>query len=441
MKPIKIVYSWIGPKGPIWNTELPNILSFSSVAQNSYVDSRLWWAESAWTLFFNRFRPKFELHPSCVMEQDDIFIYPFSLAWRVNFTNYFMSTGGILEYGHVPNHIIHHVRNSKGYFLIDLSAEAFVQSGQLASMHSYFSGYHRIPMNKIIYITGCMNAEKLYDDFCKRHNIGDDKMIILSLPISQASIAAHLTNKNYSDDVITPVYDENYLPPRTFLVWNRRFRTHRTTLALALDKAGLVDRSFFSMNKTDPENPSAHFKNTVNLYSNPELEITQVDVNNFLEKLPLVVDGETEINQMCQDFNAAARNFYKDSLVSIVTETNFELAELTLTEKSWKPLKEKHPFIIVGVPGALKAMRELGFKTFSDFWDERYDETEDPRARLKMIIDVAKYIGSWSNDKILDFKKNVKPILDHNFETLRIDSSNVIVNKIIDIIDKRYNVS
>ena len=69
---------------------------------------------------------------------------------------------------------------------------------------------------------------------------------------------------------------------------------------------------------------------------------------NLYLNLPLVLDGETNVNQMCQDFDNAARNYYQNSLVSIVTETNFDSPELTLTEKSFKPAKEKHPFMIMG---------------------------------------------------------------------------------------------
>ena len=30
---IKIIYGWFGPNGPLWNTELPNILTFASTAE------------------------------------------------------------------------------------------------------------------------------------------------------------------------------------------------------------------------------------------------------------------------------------------------------------------------------------------------------------------------------------------------------------------------
>ena len=84
----------------------------------------------------------------------------------------------------------------------------------------------------------------------------------------------------------------------------------------------------------------------------------------------------------------------------------FATKALTLTEKSFKPSKEKHPFIIVGVNGALKSMREFGFQTFSEFWDESYDEEENQMMRLHKIIEVCKDIGNWDKEKILDFKNS-----------------------------------
>ena len=438
MKPIKIVYSWIGPRGPIWNTELPNVLSFAAASIGAATDSRMWWADDVWHKTFNPRRPEYELHPACLIEEDDVFIYPFSLAWRITMRNYFLNTSGLLEFGHVPESIIHHVKNSKGYFLIDLSAEAFVQEDQLRAMTSYFQAGHGIPMEKIIYLTGCMNANKLYEDFCKRNNLPDDpihRMNILSYPISQQGLASHL-----SSNPPEPEYDTEKVPDRVFLMWNRRFRRHRTTLALALDKAGLVDRSFVSMNMVDPEHAMMKFTSMVDLFSNPDLQITSSDAGKFISKLPLVIDGETQINQMCQDFDNAARQFYQNSLVSIVTETNYDLPELTLTEKAFKPSKEKHPFIIVGVPGALKAMRELGWQTFSEFWDESYDDIEDPKRRMRAIVDVCKHIGSWTPEQIIEFRRKVKPILDNNYNALKKDSALFIADKISKIIRERFSI-
>lgn len=42
-----------------------------------------------------------------------------------------------------------------------------------------------------------------------------------------------------------------------------------------------------------------------------------------------------------------------------------------------------HPFIVYGSPFTLKSLRELGFKTFSPFIDESYDETISPFRRMQ----------------------------------------------------------
>jgi hypothetical protein len=417
------------------NTELPNIMSYASVGENTDAHgSNFFWADDIyWRVFMHN--GKHPLSSTFGLEEHDPFIYPYTLAWRIEFQNYFLNGGGLLEFSHTPNHITHQVRDRNGFFLIDYAPEAWVQDGQLRAMHTYFGHYNRIPMGKVIYVTGCMNAEELYTNWCDRTGIPDDplhRMIMIPFPVSQHSLSMQLQNSPNE-----PEYDIGTIPEKVFLCWNRRFRPHRTHLALALDKAGIVDRSYYSMNLIDPEMNSIHFKTTVDLYSNPMLQIGNKDVENFMAKLPLVIDGETEIQKMCGDFDAAARPFYQNSLVSIITETNFDWTELTATEKTWKPAKEKHPFIMVGTAGALRTLREFGFQTFDEFWDESYDEIEDPKRRLYEIIKVCKDIASWSPEQILDFKCRVKPIVDHNFKILTTNTSKIVADKIRVEVSKR----
>ena len=425
--PIRLAYSWIGPRGPMINTELPNVLSFAAVAEGAQTTSRNFWADDIWWRMFHE-KGNYELSSVYGLDQRHTFIYPFTLTWRVPFSNYFYGNSGILEFSHTPNHIIHHVRRSNGYILIDCTAEAWVEDSHLQSMHTYFGHFNHIPMGKIIYLTGCMNATDLYNKFCEKNNITNNsrnRMKLFSFPVSQHGIATNLFHQPSE-----PNYDVDLLPEKLFLCWNRRFRQHRTNLALGLDKNGLVDRSYYSMGLVDPESTNVTFTSTVALYNHNKEEISSTDVNTFVNKLPLIIDGENDIHRMCHDFDAAARNFYTNSLVSIVTETNFASKALTLTEKSFKPSKEKHPFIIVGVNGALKSMREFGFQTFSEFWDESYDEEINPTIRLHKIIEVCKYIGTWDKEKILDFKKKVKPILENNYVMVQNDTAKVVARNI-----------
>lgn len=426
---IHIVYNWIGPRGPIINTEVPNILSFSAVTENVEVNSNRFWCDDLWNRFFLHDQD-FQLSSSstiAINNEKDIFIYPLTLTWRIHFNNYFYPGSGILEYAQTSGHVIHHVRGHNGYFLVDLSAEAFVQPEHLEVLHTYFGTNHHIPMGKIIYLTGCMNAKQVYNDWCDTKGIPNnprDRIKMIQFPVSHDSLSRSL---NMAPE---PEYDINMLPEKLFLSWNRRYRPHRTALALALESHNLVERSYVSMGLTDPENPNYYFAHTVDLFRYMQLELTQEIANRFVSRLPLVLDGETDTGEMCSDFTAKNRRFYQNSLVSLVTETNFDLSELTLTEKSFKPLKEKHPFILIAVPGALAALRELGFRTFGEFWDESYDNISDAAMRITKISEICQQIGQWDQNQILDFKQRVKPILQHNYDNLKTQSKYKVVEEI-----------
>lgn len=433
---IKIVYTWIGPRGPMWNTELPNVLSFAAVSEHANSTSHRFWTDSIWDSIFTYAKDDFEIYPACSIEENDNrpFIFPMSLAWRINFESYFCGDTGIMEFAHMPWHLVRLLREGNGYILIDHSVEAFMSSGYLEAMHGYFNGVHGIPLHRIIYLTGCINSKQIYDDYCLTRNIPEDKnhrLTIVSYPSSQ-----NIFKPNIERPEDEPFYNENYVPEKLFLMWNRRYRIHRLALSLFLEERKLVERCLISFSDREIERPTVTFKQSADINNISWLypDITQETIENFANKLPLVIDGQTNINQMCEDRENISRSYYQQSLVSIITETNFTQNEVTLTEKSYKPVKEKHPFIIVGVNGALEGMRDAGFKTFSNFWDESYDSMQDPSQRMQAIMRVIDDISTWDNKKILEFKLLVKPILEHNFNILKNSTPKNIALTLSDIV-------
>lgn len=438
---IKVVYSWIGPRGPIWNTELPNVMSLAAATYNAEVDSRYFVQDFVYKRFFEN-NDIFEIYPAFGIKHGDNrpFIIPYTLVWRTDFELYFLGRTGILEFSHIPWHLVDLVRHSNGYILIDHSVEAFMSDSHLNAMHGYFQHIHNLPLNKIVYSTGCVNARTIYEDYCRRKNIPEDKECRLTILPYNSS--AYL----FKDYLLTPedepTYDEKYVPKKLFLGWNRRFRPHRLEIGLHLEDLRLVDRSYLSFSKEHIEQPTETFlsqakhQKIVERYS--YLGMTEETLHRFDSKLPLVLDGEEEINRMCSDSDHATRPYYQNSLVSIITETNFAEPEVTLTEKSFKPFKEKHPFILVAGPGALQHLRELGFKTFSDFWDESYDTEYDPGERISKIRNVFETIGSWDESQILHFKSKVKPILEHNFNRLKNLDNKHLLNNVVNLIRNNF---
>jgi hypothetical protein len=424
-----MAYNWIGPRGPLPNIEIPNILNLADVSIGGNLTSNRIWIEGLWHIF----RDYFDLSPTANIQESDTFIYPLTLHWRVNFDAYFTIGDGILEYAHPSNDILHSIKQGNGYILIDHSPEAFVYDKHLNVIHSYFLA-HGIPLYKILYLTGCMNTEEVYNNYCIRHQIPNDpryRLKLVSYPCSIDSASRDIENLESE-----PFYDSTLVPKKLFLSWNRRHKAHRNMLALLFDKNDLLNYSYFSMSKEEPEFPDRKFED---IFEDKWLEmfnLTRGDVIDLVKKLPLVVDGETVITKMMKGTQSTSENFYENSLVSIITETNFLENEISMTEKSIKPVKEKHPFIMIGVKGTLKAYHNLGYKTFSNFWSEEYDNIEDSWERLREIIRVCKEISKWDSEKILEFKKKVKPILDYNFQVAKGGISKSAANNIIEHITR-----
>ena len=428
MNTIKMAYNWVGPNGPLPNIEIPNILNLADASIGGSLTSNRIWIEGIWHIF----KDHFELSPTASIQDTDTFIYPLTLHWRVNFDAYFIIGDGILEYAHPSNDILHKIKYGNGYILIDHSPEAFVYDKHLNVLHSYFSS-HGIPLYKIFYLTGCMNIEEVYNSYCNRYCIPDDKNHRIKLVCYPCSIDS--ASKDIENLEVDPSYNTEDMPKKIFLSWNRRHKAHRNMLTLLFDKNNLLDCSYFSMSREEPEFPDRKFEDIFEDYWLDFFDLSKEDISNLVKKLPLVVDGETAIDKMMKGTQSTSENFYKSSLVSIITETNFVENEISMTEKSIKPVKEKHPFIMVGVKGTLKAYHSLGYKTFSDFWSEDYDGMEHSWERLREIIRVCNEISQWDHVKILDFKKNVKPILDHNFQVAKAGISQQSANNIIRHID------
>jgi hypothetical protein len=63
-----------------------------------------------------------------------------------------------------------------------------------------------------------------------------------------------------------------------------------------------------------------------------------------------------------------------------------------LTEKTYKILAQRRPFVVFGDTNVLKKLREQGFLTFEKYCDESYDTILDPVARSQAVIEAIKQL-------------------------------------------------
>ena len=120
----------------------------------------------------------------------------------------------------------------------------------------------------------------------------------------------------------------------------------------------------------------------------------------------LHVDQPTIINP-CQ--------WYPDFFLDVICETWPDQNGFYVTEKFWRAVATKTPFVIYGPQYVLTNLKKLGFKTFHDFWDEGYQEdyAVDKIAGIKNIL---KKISAEPIEEIAWMYRNMQPILDHNYE-------------------------
>lgn len=103
---------------------------------------------------------------------------------------------------------------------------------------------------------------------------------------------------------------------------------------------------------------------------------------------PLMMSDQTDVPS-----DASATIVWPDCEefdIQIVPETIFNTEKIHLTEKTFKPIVMFQPFVLLAGPKSLSYLRHYGFKTFSDLWDESYDQESDSNKRLCMITELMK---------------------------------------------------
>lgn len=78
--------------------------------------------------------------------------------------------------------------------------------------------------------------------------------------------------------------------------------------------------------------------------------------------------------------------WYDDTYFSTVLETIQSGPCWWPTDKTFKACAYYHPFLIIGQHYTLKYLKQLGFETYNNLFDESYDDIEDFNMRLNAVI-------------------------------------------------------
>jgi hypothetical protein len=213
--------------------------------------------------------------------------------------------------------------------------------------------------------------QKDYDKWSDKNNISmREKIRILETSFGELGVESYgnsLGTKRVSTDIIK--YD-GYTQQRKFYFFStmNADKSYRIEIADWIELSKLEDKILYSAlwkGKRIPE--EFHWPYDPEKYGVEPDDITK---SNF----------DVDLHQFKEE-----QNPYYHAYCEIVTETVFDSTTIQMSEKTFKPLFNLMPFIVVGGAGHLERLRSYGYKTFPSIFDESYDLMEGNRQRMQMI--------------------------------------------------------
>lgn len=207
---------------------------------------------------------------------------------------------------------------------------------------------------------------------------------------------------------------------KIFMCMYHRPTAGRLALAGHLNK-NYNEQSIIHFSCDTHDNSLIHFEfDKLLSYDTASVE-SAADLLKFFPILQSGRDRHTKSNGY--DYSDPLTLLYKHILVDIVGETHVSGRTFFPTEKTTRPILLKKPFITFASRNYMLYLRQLGFQTFNEFWDEDYDGFET-RDRLLKIYQLVNDIANQPTDILEDMYQRMQPILDHNYNLLMTQSYN-----------------
>ena len=319
----------------------------------------------------------------------------------------------------IPEIILDNVRNGNGKLVFDDTMEGAPYTEFLNIIYKSIDDLN-LPADKLYFITNNLLAESTHEKwkssnhirkyinlFSFMYNVHDIQRL-KKIPCLPDSIVIEDELK-YKKDNLHNI--------KHFLKVNRTDRWERNLFMLHMNKNNILENSLVSFPQFQDMHYGEAFQNLT----------TTANINSLKSKTPFHIDVTDETNvgepgHKVGTFNADLPFdpiHYKNSLISLVMcAFPFQENACHLHSSTYNPIFCGHPVIQFGPYQHLKEMKKNGFRTFSKWWDESYDDEIDGVKRLKMVMDISYNISKMSIEKVFDMIVDMKEVLQHNSDLI-----------------------
>jgi hypothetical protein len=241
---------------------------------------------------------------------------------------------------------------------------------------------------------------------------------------------------NYNKQIVKP-YRYDFISFNRIITNDRSYRIYFVSL---LKEHGLLDQNLVSFGVTDNifddwqdevADPNSKLSEYAKLHS--EKHLTEIN-KLIIDRAKIPGSASSDIPRTIDSWMNP--NYQKpvdiDSFWHVVTETVFYYDKLHLTEKIFKPIVSKQPFMLLAAPGNLAYLRSYGFKTFDSVIDESYDNIQDNDLRVETVVKQLHWYCNLSSDEKTDIIQQLEPIIQHNFDHFYGEFRHIITRELLD---------
>ena len=218
---------------------------------------------------------------------------------------------------------------------------------------------------------------------------------------------------------------------KVFICYNHlisKYRSYRLHLVSNLISQDLVKHGVVSLFLEDKD---GSWKDTIQSKETPLDSRARIKIYNTLKNVtnPLIIDTDAPDGSMSAKVDISQLT---SALWHIVTETVYFLPKLHLTEKIFKPIVAKRPFILAGAIGNLAYLKSYGFRTFDQWIDESYDSEEDHYVRIEKISAEIARLCAMPKEQLIQMHSEMQEVLEYNFDHFYNKFKITIVNELVD---------
>ena len=322
----------------------------------------------------------------------------------------------------LKNEYLELLKNNKAYFIFDASTEGFSPIyGRPFFDVLYFNceKYNVNPKN-IIFVSSNLKDEENIAIYAKENNKTTIRIFCFTSFENVVGSSANPEHKTVSELLESEkLHSHNCYSSKYFSSLSRFNRPHRTAATFILCQDPIYENALVS------HNIFTHKIQNITKWKQYNMipEYSNSDVIAWISKLPMIVD-RTDFS-MNWALNTDFINIHRQTLFQIVNETSVDdkyNTSLFYSEKTFRPVLCFQPFVIFGQPGANYHLKELGYKTYEDWFDLNFDYIKNPIERYHALLNSVKTscnsFKHLSKSEQIAWRYKNENVLIHNYTTL-----------------------